>query len=166
MLQSLNKLLLDHASLLLLRKWKKSILQLLPSIMFTFLFAQIYYLTTKGTNDKSYIWVYFFLSLILVLFISTVIYYRESTLELNSLYYLILLGFRKIDVWLIVIFKWIILFLFGFVLAISLFFFYNLHNILQNEIKIIGSVLYSAFFLNLLLLIGIIIAIINFYKYK
>lgn len=166
MLRNLNKVLFNHSFLLSVRKWRKSLFQLLPSIMFSFLFAQIYYVAFRSQSDQNYIWVYFFLSLILVLFISAVIYYRESSIELNSFYYLVIIGFRKREVWLIVFIKWILLFLTGFILAICLFVFLNLQSISHFEIDVLLNIILLSFLLNQLLLIGIVFSIIQFNRHK
>ena len=160
--QILNNILLKHSILLFQRKWKKSLLQLVPSVMLSFLFAQIEYITFQNVEGKNYIWIYFLLSVILVLIISVVIYFRESTIELKAFSYLLLIGFKKRDVSGIIFFKWLISFSIGYIVAILLFFLFNSQHNLFSESNKLWDIISHSFMMNLLLLVGVVLSILNF----
>jgi len=163
MLQISNKLMLNHAILLFKRKWHLSLFQLLPSIMFSFLFSQITFITEGNLETKNFIWAYFALSLVLTLLISAVIYFREASIELKSFSYLFVVGYKKRDVNLIVFLKWLFLVLLGFAIAMFIFFLYNFNSFLMFTDKgLLIKLGFGTFLLNFVLLIGIVISIINF----
>lgn len=157
-----DKMKFKHAVLLFQRNGKQSVFQILPSIMFSFLFSQIYFTITSGLDDRNYIWIYLFLSVILTLLISIVIYFREASIELKSFSYLLLAGYRKKDIETIVLLKWCFIFVIGFVIATILFFFFNINSQLFLNISYLIKVISRSFLLNLFLLLGVVVSILNF----
>ena len=55
-----DKIKFKHSIILFQRKGKQSAFQMLPSIMFSFLFSQIYFTITNGLDGRNYIWIYLF----------------------------------------------------------------------------------------------------------
>lgn len=157
-----DKIKFKHSIILFQRKGKQSAFQMLPSIMFSFLFSQIYFTITNGLDGRNYIWIYLFLSIILPLIISIVIYFREASIELKSFSYLLLAGYRKKDIETIVLLKWCLIFLIGFTIATILFFLFNINSQLFTSTKNVISIIFRSFLLNLILLLGVVGSILNF----
>lgn len=151
-----------HALLLFQRKKRQSFFQTLPSIMFSFLFSQIYFTLITDFNDRNYIWIYLILSIILTLIISIVIYFREASIELKSFSYLLLVGYKKKDIHRIIIIKWCLIFLIGYAIATILFFLFNMGSQLFININYLIRIIFRSFLLNLILLLGVVVSILNF----
>lgn len=162
MFQVSNKLVLNHAILLLKRKWRKSVVQSLPSIMFSFLFSQISFITKNNSETQSYIWIYFVLSLIVTLLVSAVIYFRETTIELKSFSYLLVVGYKKRDVNLMIFLKWLLLFLMGFIIAMFAFFLFNIETQLFTDKRGLTEIIFRSFLFNFILLTGVVASFLNF----
>ncbi len=157
-----DKIKFKHAVILFQRKGRQSAIQMLPCIMFSFLFSQIYYTIASGLDDRNYIWIYLFLSVILTLIISIVIYFREASIELKSFSYLLLAGYRKRDIETIVFLKWCLIFLIGFAVATILFFLFNINSHLFANTSDLMKIISRSFLLNLVLLLGVVVSILNF----
>ena len=87
MLPVSNKILFKHSFLLFQRKSKGNYFQFIPGIVFAFLFSQLKFIISQVSNAKQYVWAYLFLAILLITIISTVTYFRESSIELKSFTY-------------------------------------------------------------------------------
>lgn len=159
-----SKILFKHSLLLFQRKSKGNYFQFIPAIVFAFLFSQLKIIISQVSETKQYIWAYLFLAILLIIIISTVLYFRESSFELKSFTYVLLIGFRKMDVICIVLLRWLYNILIGYIIGVLVFTGMNLYGIGEMSLMEYLNIIGSTFILNFLLLLGVFLSIINFIK--
>jgi len=160
-----SSLVIKHSWLLLKRNYKFSFLQMLPSFLLTLMFSFFYktYLFDTETISPFYykiLFLYLILTLLISFFVSIVIFYKETKIEIKTLNYLYWTGYSKVKLNLIVITKWSIIILIGIIISSLFFVFYQyLFGEISSNINIIKIFMFSIP-INILLLPGVIIALI------
>lgn len=160
-----NTLIFKHGWLLLKRKLYFSILQMIPSFILT-LMASFFYKTylfeisSISAFYYSLLSLYLLLTLVICLFISLVIFYKETKLELSTLNYLYWSGFSKMKLNAIVLLKWTFIIALGISISLLVFIFYQYIFSINYSLAVLARILLVSIPFNILLYTGILIALL------
>lgn len=163
MRQISNDIVYRQAMLLFRRTFKQSLIQLLPSSIFTFLFAKLYLIYQTTDVLPIYLYIYFFLAFILEMIISNVIYFREANLEISNFSYLSIMGYQRLSIGKIIMVKWLIKLLVGFAIGVFLFAITNFRHLYHAGFETRLAILTFALVFNFLLVTGILASIFKFF---
>lgn len=130
-----NKLVFRHAIRLLGSERSVLLIQLFPAVGFQFFFLTLFSLLTVSHKYQSYFQVYLVIAIALIILISTVVYFREATVELDRFRYLLLMGFSKRHLSLIIIIKWALVIAIGLISGFVLFYLFRLIVQLPGDIS-------------------------------
>lgn len=160
-----KRLIIKHGWYLLKRKVRVSILQAMPSFLLTLMtliFSKTYLINSQSISAYYFniLILYLVLTFLICLFVSVVIFYKETNLEITTLNYLYWVGLSKKKINLVILSKWLFIVLAGIVVS-QLFFL--IYEFAFEGISFNGKFLYIfliATFVNILLFPGILIALI------